>query len=122
MDYKIRDLQDLSHIGAKRYSATVVLLESFSKQEIEEIIIKAVNEIRNSRFYRSDIVRKHWKRSKAHVVWLFVISLKEYENKSNLRLCHCLWVDPDLSKDMHPGPLPKVNSEINGIKIQWGVL
>ncbi len=115
MNYKIEDLQDLSHIGAKRYSATVVLVNKFSKERIKEIINEVTKELRSSNYYRTKIVKKFWKKRKAQVVWLTVI-IQHQEPAS--RLCETLWIDPKLSKDMRPLSL-KGNDKVGEIEILW---
>jgi len=58
--YSIERQKDLSHIGAKRYSAIVLLDKHYSKEVIRTIIHEVSEELKHSNYYRSERVKVHW--------------------------------------------------------------
>lgn len=109
--------KDVSHAGAKRYGATVLLDRHYSKDAIRDAIQEATEELKHSNYYRNDQVKARWKKTPAHVVWLFIAyDLEDIRNDN--WVCRTCWIDPSLSEDMRPLGL-NGNEQLEDIEILW---
>ncbi|HEC76396.1 MAG TPA: hypothetical protein ENI33_03950 [Thermoplasmatales archaeon] len=115
--YTIVKQKDVSHAGAKRYSAIVLLDRHYPKDVIRTIIQEATEKLRYSNYYRNERVRARWGRTPAHVVWLFIAyDLEDIQNAN--WICRTCWIDPSLPKDMHPLSL-NGNEKLGDIEVFW---
>ncbi len=115
--YTVRSQQDVSHAGAKRYSATVLLDRHYPREVVKDIVVKVTKELRKSCYYRNDMVKARWGNTPAHVVWLFVAYDLADIQTSNW-VCRSSWIDEQLSDDMRPIPLDG-DERIEEIDIKW---
>jgi len=115
--YRIHRQEDISHAGAKRYSARVILDQHYPKDVIRDFIQRLTEELRNSRYYRNDQAKEHWGATPAHVVWLFIgYGTEDIENCN--WACQTCWIDPHLPENMQPTRLDG-NDRIGDIQIAW---
>lgn len=115
--YTIVKQRDISHYGAKRYSATILLDRHYPKDAIRAIIEEATEKIKHSRYYRSERVRAHWRETPAHVVWLFLAH--DLEDIINVNwVCRTCWIDPSLPEDVRPRGL-NGNEQLGDIQVFW---
>jgi len=117
MRYTIVSQRDVSHAGAKRYSATILLDRHYPKDIIRTIIRGAMEKLKYSNYYRSERVKARWGRIPAHVVWLFMAYDLEDIRNANW-ICRACWIDPFLPKNMRPGPLDG-NERLGDIEVSW---
>jgi len=115
--YTIVNQKDVSHTGAKRYSAIVLLDRHYPKDVIRTIIQEATEKLRYSNYYRNERIRARWGRTPAHVVWLFIAyDLEDIQNAN--WICRTCWIDPSLPKDMRPLSLDS-NEKLGDIEVFW---
>lgn len=118
-NFSIVSKEDISHGGAKRYGANVIIEKYYSRFEIKKIIKKVTAELIESNFYRSEIVWKKWGNTPAHVVWLYIY--KDQEDIKNVNwICMSEFIDPNLEKNMRPNSL-NGDDKIDGIEIEWNL-
>jgi len=99
--YTIVNQRDVSHAGAKRYSATILLDRHYRKDVIRTIIQEATEELKYSNYYRNERVKARWGKIPAHVVWLFIAyDLEDIKNAN--WICRTCWIDPSLPENMRP--------------------
>lgn len=115
--YHIIELKDVSHAGAKRYTAKVLLDKHYPKDVIRTVIHDVTEEIKSSNYYRNEIAKLRWKETKAHVVWLYIAFDLNDIQRSNW-VCRTCWIDPSLSVDMRPLDL-NGNEKLDDIEIEW---
>lgn len=109
--------RDVSHTGAKRYSATILLDRHYPKDIIRTIIQEATEELKHSNYYRDERVKARWGKIPAHVVWLFMAyDLEDIQNVN--WICRTCWIDPSLPEDMRPTGL-KGNEKLEDIEVFW---
>jgi len=117
VNYQIMNQKDISHIGAKRYSAVVLLGKKYDIASIQNSLIKATLELRNSNYYRNEMAKSHWGTTPAHVVWLYVaVDLIDIQNAN--WVCRSLWIDNNLGADMRPMALGG-DDKIDEVEIYW---
>ncbi len=117
--YTIFKTDDVSHLGAKRYSFRVVLNGDASKAEVASIVQQVTREGRGRKYYRNSQVQEHWQDSEAHVVWVFVYQNAEDE-KRNLLTCRSVWVHDGLPEKFQPAMFSGENVGDNTI-IDWAI-
>jgi hypothetical protein len=115
--YRIKRLEDVSVLRAKRYKAFIVLDRHYSKDVIRELIQKATEELKHRTYYRSEKIRQWWGKTPAHVVWLYVACDEEDIQHINW-LCRTCWIDPSLPEDRRPLSL-NGNEKLGDIDIAW---
>lgn len=104
IEYKIYKQRDISHAGAKRYSAIILTDRHYSRESIRIIIKDATKNLIESNYCRNDRIRHIWDTSNAHVIWLyFAFSLDDVSNSN--WVCRTCWIDDDLESNMKPLPL-----------------
>lgn len=108
--------EDLSHAGAKRYSAIVVGDPAFEKELIREIIRRATEQVRVDPAWRP-ATRDRWGDAPPHVVWLFVAGDRWDVRNANW-ICRTSWIDSSLPQDMRPTPL-RGDERVDDIEIAW---
>lgn len=113
----IVNLKDVSYAGAKRYSANILIDKHYSKDVIRKIIQEETEKIKYSNYYRNSIVKKHWGKRTAQVVWLHIALTLEDINTSNW-ICQTCWIDPSLENNWRPQDL-KGNEKLGDIEILW---
>jgi len=115
--YTIVRQRDVSHAGAKRYSAFIILDKHYSKDIIRTIIQEATEKLKHSNYYRNEQTRIRWGKNPANVVWLFIAC--DLEDIQNVNwVCRTCWVDNSLPKEMQPMGL-NGNEEIGHIEVAW---
>lgn len=114
--YEITKLKDVSHAGAKRYSAVLLVDKHYSREVLREIVRVATEEVRESAYYRSDRVAEHWADTPAHVVWLYLAYYPADIRRSNW-ICRSEWIDPELPEVFRPTAVK--GEELFGIQIVW---
>jgi len=115
--FTIDSQEDVSHGGAKRYSAKVVLDRHYPKDVVREIVREVTDRLKNSSYYRNERIRARWGTTPAHVVWLFVgFDIDDLANRN--WVCRTCWIDPCLAKELRPAAL-KGNDQIDDIQIAW---
>lgn len=113
----VASLKDISHGGAKRYSANILLDKHYPKDLVRDIIFRITEQLKDSRYYRNNRTKTYWGDTPAHVVWLFVgCEIDDLQN--NNWVCRSCWIDPSLPKEMQPFDL-KGNDYIYDIQIDW---
>jgi hypothetical protein len=115
--YTIIRQRDVSHFGAKRYTATILLDRHYPREIVRSIIKDATEEIKHSQYYRSEQFKAHWGESPAHVVWLFFAN--DLEDITNVNwVCRTCWIDPSLPENVRPLGL-KGNEQLEDIQVLW---
>lgn len=115
--YEVLSLRDVSHGGAKRYSAIVLLDPHYGREIVREIITEVTEDIKNANYHRNEMVESHWSKRPAHVVWLFVAGVAEDVRHTNW-LARSQWISPELNEQWRPIRLES-DEEISGISIKW---
>lgn len=115
--YEIPSLRDVSHAGAKRYSASILVDRHYPRDVLREIIRNATAEVRGSNYYRNERVETHWADTPAHVVWLFIAYDLEDLRRANW-VCRCQWIDPELDPAMRPSEM-QGDEQLDEIEISW---
>ena len=115
--YEIPSLRDVSHAGAKRYSATILVDRHYPRDVLREIIKNATTEVRGSNYYRNERVEAHWADTPAHVVWLYIAYDLEDLRRANW-VCRSQWIDPALDPTMRPFAM-KGDEQLDEIEISW---
>ncbi len=115
--YDIVSLKDVSHAGAKRYRAFVVLDRHYTTPVIRDIIREATETVRQSGYYRDERVRAHWGDTPAHIVWLFIAADQQDVRTCNW-ICRTSWIDASVPRNMRPSAL-RCDERIGDIEIAW---
>ena len=115
--YEILDLEDVSHAGAKRYSAVTLLDPPHPREMMRAVIAEVTEDLKGIDYYRSEMVEQHWIGKPAHVVWLFLAGNLEDIQHENW-LAKSLWISPELDKQWWPTKLDG-DEEFAGISIKW---
>jgi len=116
-NYSIMSQKDLSHGGAKRYSAIIVTDRYYSKEILRFIIEEATGILLGSNYYRDELVKARWKKSPAHVVWLYVAcDLNDVENAN--WVCRTCFIDGSLEESMRPIGL-EGDEKVGMIDVKW---
>lgn len=117
ISYKIFKQKDVSHAGAKRYSAFILVDKHYPKDLIRTIIKEATEEIKHSNYYRNKKIQAKWGKISAHVVWLFIAhDLNDIQHAN--WICRTYWVDKLLPENMCPLGLDG-NERIGDIEVSW---
>lgn len=115
--YQIYTQRDISHTGAKRYSAILLVDKHYPSDLIRSIITDANHYLISSNYYRNEEIEKIWKEEKTHVIWIYVaFDISDIQNTN--WVCRTQWISDNLNAEMRPAPM---NSEevINRIEIEW---
>ena len=102
--YTILSFRDLSHGGAKRYSANILLSKEYAKPDMIEIVRKITAELKYSEYYRNNEVKLHWKGKEAQVIWLFLYLSLDDVSSANW-ICRTEWISKKLSPKFSPTKL-----------------
>lgn len=115
--YTITKQSDVSHPGAKRYSAIILLDRHYPKDIIRTSILAATNTLKESNYYRNDRIKLQWGKTPAHVIWLYIAyDLDDIRNVN--WVCRTCWIDPSLQIEMQPSRL-KGNETLEEIEVLW---
>jgi hypothetical protein len=115
--YEIPSLRDMSHGGARRLTATVLVNPNYSREVLREVIRDASHQVRRSSYYRSEIVATQWRGVDAHVIWLYLAADLQDLRNSNW-LARTQWIDPNLDREMRPFDL-SASEELESIAVEW---
>lgn len=117
LQYSIYRLNDISHYGAKRYSAILLVDRHYNKELLREVVFNATLKIKKRNYYRNDKLKNHWGDEEAHVVWINIaFDLDDIINTN--WVCHTSWISQKLDQSMKPLPL-KCDEKFKDIDIQW---
>jgi hypothetical protein len=116
--YTIVNQKDVSHAGAKRYSATILLDRHYSNDVIREIIQEATEELKHSNYHPNERIKARWEKIPAHVIWLYIAYDLEDIQDANW-VCRTCWIDPSLPEDMRPLGLNGNEKLGDNIKVLW---
>ncbi|UXE61897.1 MAG: DUF4365 domain-containing protein [Woronichinia naegeliana WA131] len=115
--YTILSFQDVSHGGAKRYSANILLTKEYAKPDIIEISKKITAELKAREYHRNKQVKLHWEGKEAHVIWLFLyLSLDDISSVN--WICRTEWISKRLSSEFSPIKLEGENIDEETV-IDW---
>ncbi len=117
MRYSVLKLRDVSHGGAKRYAATILLDRHYPRDVVREAIQEATHALRHQNYYRNEHTRSRWDETPAHVVWLFIAHDLEDVGTANW-VCRSMWVDSSLPGPFHPLPL-RADEWLDDIAVAW---
>lgn len=115
--YEVVSLKDVSHAGAKRYKAFVLLDRHYDKEVLREIIVEATKRIRSETYMRNSKVAARWGNSDAQVVWLFIACEPQDIRTANW-VCRTSWIDDALEDNMRPLG-EDGDDKVEGIEISW---
>ena len=115
--YEIPQLRDVSHGGARRLTATVLVDPHYDREVLREIIRKATYQVRHSSYHRGELVRSRWHDSHAHVVWLYLAADLQGLRNANW-LARTQWIDPGLDRKMRPIEL-SASECLDAIAVKW---
>ena len=117
MRYEIPELRDVSHGGARRLRATVLVNPNYDREVLREIIRDATREVSSSSYHRSNLVAQRWRDSNVHVVWLYLAAdLQDFRNAN--WLAQTQWIDSALDPRMRPLELP-ASEHVDAIAVAW---
>ncbi|HUU84923.1 MAG TPA: hypothetical protein VM243_15595 [Phycisphaerae bacterium] len=110
-------LQDLSFIGARRLSGTLLVDAHYSQDTIRALVGETVEKIRHDRFVRNELVRARWGDAPAQVVWVYVGNdLADVDNAN--WVCRACWVDSELDREFHPA-WDATEDVAAGVRLVW---
>ncbi|MBI9069844.1 MAG: toll/interleukin-1 receptor domain-containing protein [Salinivirgaceae bacterium] len=115
--YDLFKQEDISHAGAKRYSAQILIDSKYSRDEVKSVIQEVTGNLINSNYYKNEKLKQHFGNKRADVVWLFVANRLSDANNANW-ICRTIWINSDLDENMRPTEM-KGNDLIDDIKIEW---
>lgn len=115
--FTITQQKDVSHGGAKRYSAVILTDKHYQKDILRKIINDATEKLKYSNYYRNERVKARWGKLPANVIWLYIAYDVNDINNANW-VCNTSWIDPNLTESMRP-MLLSGTEQINGITISW---
>ena len=117
MRYEIPEMRDVSHGGARRLTATVLVNPNYDREVLREIIRDATQQVGKSSYHRSDIIENRWRGAGAHVVWLYLAAdLQDLRNAN--WIAQTQWIDPNLDRKMRPLDL-SASENIGSIAVAW---
>jgi len=116
-EYEIAALEDVSHAGARRLSARVVVNVAYSRDILRDVIRRATDEVAHDTYHRNEQVAKRWKGHPAQVVWLFVAA-DSRDLRTHNWLVRTEWIDPALDPRMRPLRMEAVEY-IGDIGVVW---
>lgn len=102
--FEVPRIRDVSHVGAKRYAATVLVDRNASRDMIREVIRRALPIVRSSEHHRNEFVERTWSGVDAHVVFFFIASTLDNVRNANW-IARAQWIDPELPEIMRPHSL-----------------
>ena len=115
--FNIPRSQDVSHGGARRLSATVLVSPDRDRESLREIIREATSQVRESSYHRNDLLGRRWRDSHAHVVWLFLAAdLRDAQDVN--WLARTQWIDPRLDATMRPLEM-SASEYLDSIAVSW---
>jgi len=115
--YDVLKQEDVSHAGAKRYSAQLLIDSKYNKEEIKRVIEEVTESLKNSNYYRNEKFKQHFNKRTTDVVWLFIANRLSDVDNANW-ICRTSWINPSLDENMKPIELEGDDS-IGEIKIEW---
>jgi hypothetical protein len=119
--FHVLSLSDNSFALAKRYSANILVAQGLTRQATEQLVVKAVAQIRASDYTRNELVeRTHGKRL-ADVVWLFVYSDVTDQLMTNW-IARALWVADSVKPEYRPSRIGEVSVFDPQLQIDWAQL
>jgi hypothetical protein len=115
--YDLIKQEDVSHAGAKRYTAQILIDSKYSKTEIRTVIQEVTESLINSSYNKNENLKRHFGERKADVVWLFIANRLSDINNVNW-ICRTSWIRSELSENMKPSKMVG-NDSIDDIIIDW---
>ncbi len=116
-DYDFLQEHDISIDVCRRLSNSVLLNRTMAKGEILQLIIYLVENLKESDYFRNELVENMWRGKSAQVIWLYIYpTLADANNKNHI--CMAQWIDPNL--DEKSRPLKWDGKEIvDGLVVEW---
>jgi hypothetical protein len=108
-------LKDESTPFVKRFSAFLLVDRHYDRTIVRRLVAKAVEQLKNETYQRSNVMRELWSQRPAQVVWIFVGRTAEDAQQSNW-LCRSLWIDPALAEHR---PYSLGGELTDGIEFVW---
>lgn len=115
--YDLLKQEDISHAGAKRYSAQILIDSKYTKDEVKSVIEEVTESLINSNYYKNEKLKSHFSNKKADVVWLFIANRLSDVSNANW-ICRTSWINSDLIETMRPIDM-RGNDSVGEIKIEW---
>lgn len=116
--FHVLSLTDSSFALAKRYSANILVTQGLTRQAMEQLLGKAVAEIRASDYTRNELVEQTHGKRLADVVWIFVYSDVADQLMTNW-IARALWVAGSLRPEYRPSTFGEVSSTDPQLRIDW---
>ena len=70
--YDIFRQEDISHAGAKRYAAQILIDSKYSRDQIKEAVSEINTQLRTSTYYKNDNLKEHFFDKESDVIWLYI--------------------------------------------------
>lgn len=117
LQYEIPEIRDVSHGGARRLTAKILVNPNYGRDVLRRIVREATDKVRISTYYRNDKVRNRWHDTEAHVVWLYFACDLQDLRTSNW-LLRTQWIDPALDPTMRPLEM-SASEKVDSISVSW---
>lgn len=115
--YDLLKQEDVSHAGAKRYSAQILIDSKYSKVEIKSVIDEVTGSLIKSNYYKNEKLKEYFGEKEADVVWLFVANRLSDVRNANW-ICRTSWINGELDENIKPAEM-QGNHSVDEIKIEW---
>ncbi len=115
--YDILNQEDVSHAGAKRYSAKVLIDSKYSQGDIKIVIKEITENLKRSNYQLNKELGVKFKGNSTDVVWLFFANRMSDVHNSNWR-CRTNWINDELDPHFRPTQF-EGNDSVGDIKIEW---
>lgn len=117
LEYDVVNLADVSHAGARRLSAKIIVNRNYGREALREVIRSATSRLASSSYHRSSIVERHWGGEKAHVVWLYLAGDLQDIRTYNW-IARTQWIDGRLDPTMRPLDID-AREQVDDIGVVW---
>lgn len=85
VEYKYISLEDVSHAGAKRNSAKVIINKNITEKfDIYRVIEKIIQDLKKKNIYTNTRIANYWSDKDADIVWIYI----GYDEED---IRHCNW-------------------------------
>jgi Domain of unknown function (DUF4365) len=99
--YTILSFKDVSHGGAKRYSANIILNNEYTKPDIAEIARIITIDLKTRQYYRNSQVKLHEQERETQIIYLFLYLSLDDLSSTNW-ICRTQWISENLSPRFSP--------------------
>lgn len=116
-DYDFLQEHDISIDVCRRLSNSILLNRTMAKGEILQLIIYLIENLKESNYFRNELVENMWKGKSAQVIQLFIyLTLADEKNKNHI--CITQWIDPNLDEKSRPLKFSE-KEIIDGLVVEW---